>query len=177
MGALRTVSGERAGSTSGLNRQLAAATSSCPEGDELYGYFMAASQPCLLRDQATLEIYEENLQLTRSAFMLHYHSCVRCQMLRRTSFMDLFTRLFAEPTIALGGTPMSNTIPSTDGPHCTRCGSERTSRMERSSFIQMTLMSSLGYFPWECLSCWKRFWSRKRGKRVPHYDFGQERSA
>jgi hypothetical protein len=147
MGALRTVSRERAGSTLELNRQTAAAKSSCPEGDELYADAMAASQPCLLRDQASLEIYEENLQLTRSAFRLHYHSCALCQMGRRTSFMDPFISLFAEPTIASGGTPMSNMIPSTDGPTCTRCGSQRTGRIERKGFIQKTLMSNLGYFP------------------------------
>ena len=51
------------------------------------------------------------------------------------------------------------------GPVCKRCGSERTSRKERQGFFQKTIMFSLGFFPWECNSCWKTFWSTERGQR------------
>jgi len=50
-------------------------------------------------------------------------------------------------------------------PECTKCGSQRTSRRERQGFFQKTILSGLGFYPWECNSCWKRFYSAERGHR------------
>ncbi len=69
------------------------------------------------------------------------------------------------------------TSPRQQKPACKRCGSDRTSRMPRKGFFQEKLMFKLGYFPWECNSCWKRFWSRQRGKRVRRNEMRQEHSA
>jgi hypothetical protein len=58
-------------------------------------------------------------------------------------------------------------------PECTKCGSQRTSRREREGFFQKTILPALGFYPWECNSCWKRFYSSERGQRVRR---GQRRS-
>jgi DNA-directed RNA polymerase subunit RPC12/RpoP len=58
-------------------------------------------------------------------------------------------------------------------PVCAKCGSQRTSRRERVGFFQKTIMSGLGFYPWECATCWKRFYSSERGQRIRR---GQRRS-
>ena len=50
-------------------------------------------------------------------------------------------------------------------PSCKKCGSHRTGRKHRKGFFQTKIMFKLGYFPWECHSCWKTFFSRVRVHR------------
>jgi hypothetical protein len=62
-------------------------------------------------------------------------------------------------------------------PHCTKCGSERTSRTERKGFFQEVVAYRLGLFPWECHACWKTFLSTARGKRTRRNDRPAESTA
>jgi len=68
-------------------------------------------------------------------------------------------------------------MPESHSPHCTKCGSERTSRTERKGFFQEVVAYKLGLFPWECHACWKTFLSTARGKRTRRNNLPSESAA
>jgi hypothetical protein len=51
-------------------------------------------------------------------------------------------------------------------PECKNCGSQRTSRIERKGFLQKNLLAGLGFYPWQCNSCWTSFYAKERGHRL-----------
>jgi hypothetical protein len=52
---------------------------------------------------------------------------------------------------------------------CARCSPGVYRRVNRSSWLERTVLTWLGYFPWECVSCRRKRFFRDQGKsyRVP----------
>jgi hypothetical protein len=72
---------------------------------------------------------------------------------------------------------MSNMNSSEDGPTCTKCGTGVTGRVKRRGLLHRTLIFKLRHSPRQCRTCWKPFWSRKRGRKVSLQRVPQERLA
>ncbi len=58
-------------------------------------------------------------------------------------------------------------------PNCPKCDSTSTRRIARKKSLSHRLMYFLGRFPWECLSCQKFFFSRKRYTRALRSSMGE----
>lgn len=48
---------------------------------------------------------------------------------------------------------------------CPQCHGYHTARSRRRTFFQKVIFSRLGYYPWKCIDCSRRFLSRDRGRR------------
>ncbi len=49
-------------------------------------------------------------------------------------------------------------------PICPKCKSHSASRVKRLGFLQSSVLSHFGYYPWECGGCRAIFMFKKRGK-------------
>ena len=59
-------------------------------------------------------------------------------------------------------------------PPCPHCGSGRTARTKRKTFLQILVLHRFGLFPWECNYCRKDFMYKNRGRlRRSHQANGQ----
>jgi len=66
------------------------------------------------------------------------------------------------------GTPANNEsrVPPMDTRrYCSRCHPGLFRRVNRTTLLQRTLLTWLGFFPWECVSCRRRKFFRDSGKR------------
>ena len=48
---------------------------------------------------------------------------------------------------------------------CPECAGYHTSRAHRRTFFQKVILFHLGYYPWKCIDCSSRFFSKDRGHR------------
>jgi DNA-directed RNA polymerase subunit RPC12/RpoP len=48
---------------------------------------------------------------------------------------------------------------------CPECAGYHTSRAYRRTFFQKVILFHLGYYPWKCIDCSSRFFSKDRGHR------------
>jgi DNA-directed RNA polymerase subunit RPC12/RpoP len=46
---------------------------------------------------------------------------------------------------------------------CPECAGYHTSRVHRRTFFQRVVLFHLGYYPWRCIDCSNRFFSKERG--------------
>ena len=46
---------------------------------------------------------------------------------------------------------------------CPGCAGYNTTRAHRRSFFQKVILFHLGYYPWKCIDCASRFFSKERG--------------
>ena len=58
-------------------------------------------------------------------------------------------------------------------PYCPKCDSTSTRRTPRSKSLGHRFMYLVGYFPWECLTCQKRFYSSTRYARSKRNPLGE----
>jgi len=58
-------------------------------------------------------------------------------------------------------------------PNCPKCDSSSTRRIARKKSLSHRFMYFLGRFPWECLSCQKIYFSRKRYTRALRSSIGE----
>ena len=58
-------------------------------------------------------------------------------------------------------------------PECPKCDSTSTRRRARAKSLSHRLMFLMGFFPWECLTCQRIFFSRKRYARTKRHPLGE----
>ena len=58
-------------------------------------------------------------------------------------------------------------------PYCPKCDSSSTRRTAREKAITSRLMYFFGLYPWECLTCQKRFFSKVRYPRTTRNAAGE----
>ena len=58
-------------------------------------------------------------------------------------------------------------------PECPKCEGDSTRRVTRTKSLRDRFMYFLGLFPWECVDCQKRFFSRKRYVRSKRHALGE----
>jgi len=46
---------------------------------------------------------------------------------------------------------------------CPECAGYHTARSHRRTFFQKVILFRLGYYPWKCIDCSSRFFSKERG--------------
>jgi hypothetical protein len=49
---------------------------------------------------------------------------------------------------------------------CAHCQGKECRRLNREGFLERRILPLLGYFPWECSLCRKKFFLRADGHRV-----------
>lgn len=49
--------------------------------------------------------------------------------------------------------------------HCGRCPPSLLRRVNRSTLLERTLLTWLGFFPWECVSCRRKRFFRDQGRK------------
>jgi hypothetical protein len=58
-------------------------------------------------------------------------------------------------------------------PECPKCESTSTRRRTRTKTLGHNLMFFLGKYPWECLTCQKRFFSTERSSNTKRHPLGE----
>ena len=53
--------------------------------------------------------------------------------------------------------------PAATPPLCPKCGSDHTARVKRAGFMQESVLTQFGLYPWECSICRKVFTAKNRG--------------
>ncbi len=144
------------------------AMSTCGELCDLVIEWKSASLPFNRGEPEQQLLYEEVKTLARNSVSNHLETCEECRVTltsRAWPTQRSGTRTYDDSPI--------HQVESGEGarhprnPKCKSCGSERTYRRKRDGFLQEMVMPMLGFFPWECNSCWKVFFSRNRGHRPP----------
>ncbi len=58
------------------------------------------------------------------------------------------------------------TIRNDERRYCSRCHPGLFRRVNRTTVLQRTLLTWLGFFPWECVSCRRRKFFRDSGRKT-----------
>ena len=65
-----------------------------------------------------------------------------------------------------GSTTVGSSSPETQPKrHCGRCNPGIYRRVNRITLLERTLLTWLGFFPWECVSCRRKSFFRTQGRK------------